>query len=140
MVRQRRGRSKRDLPDPMRAARGTHGHDVSCPYVSVDANLGHPSHTVLTTSSNVVVASTWSAAYPAPAPDRKLGVPAQVFAATLKDSYRKPERGMWDFFVEHGNEGVEPGTDSGLLALAYIFLAVSMTVRHSDLAWLTLHG
>jgi len=41
-----------------------------------------------------------------------------VFAATLKDSYRKPERGMWDFFVEHGNEGVEPGADGGIFAQA----------------------
>ena len=25
---------------------------------------------------------------------------------------RKPERGMWDFFVEHGNAGVKPGAGS----------------------------
>ena len=39
----------------------------------------------------------------------QIGVPAQVFAATQKDELRKPERGMWDFFVEHGNDGVAPG-------------------------------
>lgn len=33
----------------------------------------------------------------------------QVVVATQKDDFRKPERGMWDFFVEHGNEGVSPG-------------------------------
>ena len=44
----------------------------------------------------------------------QLGVPAQVFASTQKDGLRKPERGMWDFFVEHGNEGVNPGALVGL--------------------------
>lgn len=39
----------------------------------------------------------------------QIGVPAQVVAATQKDDFRKPERGMWDFFVERGNEGTAPG-------------------------------
>ena len=29
--------------------------------------------------------------------------------ATNKDEFRKPEPGMWKFFTEHGNAGVEPG-------------------------------
>ena len=36
----------------------------------------------------------------------------QVMIATQKDDFRKPERGMWDFFVEHGNQGVAPGATS----------------------------
>jgi bifunctional polynucleotide phosphatase/kinase len=35
-------------------------------------------------------------------------VPVQVLMATNKDEYRKPERGMWDFFVQHMNAGVAP--------------------------------
>ena len=67
--------------------------------------------------ADISVASVGSETDATTAPDRKLGVPVQVFAATLKDSFRKPERGMWDFFVEHGNEGVDPGVDGdpGLL-------------------------
>ncbi|KAA6429316.1 hypothetical protein WJX79_008683 [Trebouxia sp. C0005] len=36
------------------------------------------------------------------------GVPAQILLATGTDQYRKPEKGMWDYFVQHGNEGKEP--------------------------------
>lgn len=32
----------------------------------------------------------------------------QVLMATLKDEYRKPDTGMWDFFVQHMNAGVQP--------------------------------
>lgn len=39
----------------------------------------------------------------------QLGVPVQVFACTMDDHYRKPERGMWDFFVSRFNGGVAPG-------------------------------
>ncbi|KAL3163075.1 hypothetical protein ABBQ32_009495 [Trebouxia sp. C0010 RCD-2024] len=35
-------------------------------------------------------------------------IPAQILLATSKDQYRKPERGMWDYFIEHGNEGEHP--------------------------------
>lgn len=28
--------------------------------------------------------------------------------ATQQDVYRKPERNMWDFLVEHANKGVQP--------------------------------
>ncbi len=37
------------------------------------------------------------------------GVPAQILLATGTDQYRKPDKGMWEYFVEHGNEGKEPG-------------------------------
>lgn len=47
-------------------------------------------------------------------------VPAQILLATGKDHYRKPERGMWDYFIEHGNEGKEPGMTSHLtVAIQY---------------------
>lgn len=36
-------------------------------------------------------------------------VPAQVLYATGQDQYRKPEKGMWDYWLEHGNDGQEPG-------------------------------
>lgn len=35
------------------------------------------------------------------------GVPATVLIATQKDSNRKPETGMWDFFTSNCNGGVE---------------------------------
>lgn len=37
------------------------------------------------------------------------GVPAAVLAATMKDEFRKPETGMWHFFVEkcNGKTGVD---------------------------------
>lgn len=41
-------------------------------------------------------------------------IPAQILLATGKDHYRKPERGMWDYFIEHGNEGKKPGMTSYL--------------------------
>ena len=36
-------------------------------------------------------------------------VPAQILLATALDDYRKPNVGMWNYFVEHGNEGRKPG-------------------------------
>ncbi|GIL69987.1 hypothetical protein Vretimale_10021 [Volvox reticuliferus] len=38
----------------------------------------------------------------------ELGIPVQVFAATMDDLYRKPETGMWDFFCQGHNGGVKP--------------------------------
>lgn len=35
------------------------------------------------------------------------GVPATVLIATQKDDNRKPETGMWNFFVENCNDGVK---------------------------------
>ena len=44
-------------------------------------------------------------------------VPAQILLATGLDQYRKPEKGMWDYFVTHGNDGKAPGSSAnGLLA------------------------
>lgn len=37
------------------------------------------------------------------------GVTAQILCATGQDQYRKPESGMFDYFVEHGNGGQKPG-------------------------------
>lgn len=37
------------------------------------------------------------------------GVSAQILLATGLDQYRKPEKGMYDYFVEHGNGGQTPG-------------------------------
>ena len=42
-------------------------------------------------------------------------VPAQILLATGKDHYRKPEKGMWDYFIAHGNEGKQPGITSDLV-------------------------
>jgi len=39
------------------------------------------------------------------------GVHAQVLMATEKDHLRKPETGMWDFFVENLNKGVAPNKE-----------------------------
>lgn len=33
----------------------------------------------------------------------------QVFIAPAKDEMRKPEKGMWDFFLENCNGDVTPG-------------------------------
>ena len=44
-------------------------------------------------------------------------VPAQTLLATGVDQYRKPEKGMWDYFVEHGNDGKQPGAASAVLLL-----------------------
>ena len=35
------------------------------------------------------------------------GVPATVYAATLKDENRKPEVGMWTHFTQNSNDGKE---------------------------------
>lgn len=40
--------------------------------------------------------------------------PPQVLMATLKDEYRKPDTGMWDFFVQHMNAGAQPDIRQGL--------------------------
>lgn len=41
----------------------------------------------------------------------QLQVPATIMYATGKEGcgVRKPETGMWDFFVDHLNDGVQPG-------------------------------
>lgn len=39
------------------------------------------------------------------------GIHAQVMMATEKDHLRKPETGMWDFFVANLNKGVAPNKD-----------------------------
>ena len=41
----------------------------------------------------------------------QIKVPATIMYATGKEGcgVRKPEPGMWDFFVEHLNDGVQPG-------------------------------
>ena len=44
----------------------------------------------------------------ATSPTPPLATLHQVFMATQDDDFRKPGRGMWDFFVEHCNAGVEP--------------------------------
>ena len=42
----------------------------------------------------------------------------QTFMATQSDEFRKPETGMWEFFVKHCNKGAKPGTLASRLALA----------------------
>lgn len=37
------------------------------------------------------------------------GITAQILLATGVDQYRKPEKGMYDYFIEHGNGGQLPG-------------------------------
>ena len=41
----------------------------------------------------------------------QIDVPATIMYATGKEGcgVRKPELGMWDFFVENLNDGVQPG-------------------------------
>ena len=40
-----------------------------------------------------------------------MGLPdVTVLMATAEDDFRKPNTGMWTFFVEHLNGGVAPGT------------------------------
>ncbi|EFJ42612.1 hypothetical protein VOLCADRAFT_121502, partial [Volvox carteri f. nagariensis] len=39
---------------------------------------------------------------------KELGIPVQVFAATLDDQNRKPNTGMWHFFCQRHNGGVQP--------------------------------
>ncbi|KAJ3103077.1 hypothetical protein HK100_004265 [Physocladia obscura] len=38
----------------------------------------------------------------------QINVPFIVFAATENDQFRKPQTGMWDYFVEHFCNGVQP--------------------------------
>lgn len=38
---------------------------------------------------------------------KEAGVPATVYAATLKDDNRKPETGMWTHFTTNSNDGKE---------------------------------
>lgn len=45
----------------------------------------------------------------------QIGLKLPVLLATNKDSFRKPETGMWSHFVEHGNGGTEPGMQLPLL-------------------------
>ena len=40
----------------------------------------------------------------------QLGCPMTMIYATKDDEYRKPKKGMWDFFVQQYNQGQEPGT------------------------------
>jgi len=44
----------------------------------------------------------------------KLGVPVQIFMALQKDEYRKPETGMWQYMVEHCNDGIQPDLSASL--------------------------
>ena len=39
----------------------------------------------------------------------QLGCPMTVLYATKDDEYRKPKKGMWDFFLQQYNQGLEPG-------------------------------
>lgn len=50
-----------------------------------------------------------------PAEHAPLAVPTspQVFFATKNDELRKPEPGMWEFFVANCNKGVVPGEQQG---------------------------
>lgn len=43
----------------------------------------------------------------------QLNVPVSAFMATQKDNLRKPETGMWDFFVREGNGAQQPGGRAG---------------------------
>eukprot|EP01127_Copromyxa_protea_P001970 TRINITY_DN1186_c0_g1_i2.p1 TRINITY_DN1186_c0_g1~~TRINITY_DN1186_c0_g1_i2.p1 ORF type:complete len:394 (-),score=106.18 TRINITY_DN1186_c0_g1_i2:55-1236(-) len=38
---------------------------------------------------------------------KELGIPIQAFVAGAEDNYRKPFTAMWDYMVEHLNDGVE---------------------------------
>lgn len=40
---------------------------------------------------------------------------AAAFMATSKDEFRKPERGMWDFFTAECNGGVQVGAQCMLV-------------------------
>ena len=50
----------------------------------------------------------------------QIKVPATIMYGTGKEGcgVRKPEAGMWDFFVEHLNDGVQPGVHHCLSAAA----------------------
>ncbi|XP_045115645.1 LOW QUALITY PROTEIN: uncharacterized protein F21D5.5-like [Portunus trituberculatus] len=45
---------------------------------------------------------------------QKLGVPIQVFISTGKGEYRKPAIGMWNFFLNEANGGVEVDLDKSI--------------------------
>ncbi|KAK8390442.1 hypothetical protein O3P69_010254 [Scylla paramamosain] len=45
---------------------------------------------------------------------QKLGVPIQVFVSTGKGEYRKPAIGMWNFFLNEANGGVEVDLDKSI--------------------------
>ncbi|CAG8632801.1 9350_t:CDS:10 [Funneliformis mosseae] len=36
-----------------------------------------------------------------------LNIPFEVYAATARDKYRKPMIGIWNYIIEHGNDGVD---------------------------------
>lgn len=62
--------------------------------------------------------------------------------ATSKDEYRKPERGMWDFFVQHLNAGVAPDIRWVVLPLAYsarLHLSAGTAMHTGRLRVETLH-
>ena len=52
----------------------------------------------------------------------QIKVPATIMYGTGKEGcgVRKPEAGMWEFFVEHLNDGVQPGVHHCLSAAALI--------------------
>lgn len=54
----------------------------------------------------------------------QIKVPATLMYGTGKEGcgVRKPEPGMWDFFVEHLNDGVQPGVHNCLSAAALMLL------------------
>ena len=54
----------------------------------------------------------------------QIKVPATLMYGTGKEGcgVRKPEPGMWDFFVEHLNDGVQPGVHNCLGAAALMLL------------------
>lgn len=43
---------------------------------------------------------------------QKLGVPAQAIVSTGSGKYRKPNTGMWDYFVQKCNQGVPVDRES----------------------------
>ncbi len=71
------------------------------------AAAGHPGTTrsSLLAVTVAVVAHNLRAVWPLV----QAGVPAVVLAATQRDELRKPERGMWDFYVERFLDGQAPG-------------------------------
>ena len=53
----------------------------------------------------------------------------QVFIAPQKDEMRKPEKGMWEFFVENCNGGVKPGNQYRLVYLFDAFVSCHKEMR-----------
>ncbi|GFY60120.1 hypothetical protein TNIN_354521 [Trichonephila inaurata madagascariensis] len=45
---------------------------------------------------------------------QKLGLPIQVMVSTGSGKYRKPNTGMWDYFIQKGNHGVPVNVESCL--------------------------